>query len=90
MRRLLAYPMPESFFQLVRIYGCTEPTAFKIKIKPTWEALEQALIEHLKKDPYDDEDGIFYLHISTGRPVEMHAFSARAMEEIRDQIEEVN
>ena len=84
------HTMPEDFYQLVRIYGCTEPTVFEGRIRPTWEALHQALIEHLKAEPYDDEDGLFYLHIRPGKPVEMDAFSAAAMKEIREQVEEVN
>jgi hypothetical protein len=69
-------------YRLVRIYGGVEPVVFGTAILPGRAALRKAVATHLKAEPYDDEDGLFYLHLK-GEKVEMHSFGSRQMEEMR-------
>lgn len=79
--------MPESYYQLIRVHGGVEPVLLKPKIEPTWKPLRKVVIEHLKAEPYDEEDGIFVLHVEAGTPLAIYPFSALAMEGIRKEAE---
>ena len=52
---------------LVRIYGDVEP---KVVHGPFDKYnISAALIEYLKKEPYDEEDGLYLLTFDNNRPV---------------------
>ena len=77
----------KSHFQLVRVYGGIEPALLPEKISPDAESLRKAMIAHLKSEPYDDEDGMFYIEVEDGAPITMHAFGAMEMEKMRMEAE---
>jgi hypothetical protein len=78
-----------SYYKLVRIYGCVEPTVFQPRIDPDDDALHEALIEHLKEESYKDEDALFYLYVPDDpkEAVELLAFGASYMEDVLEEVD---
>jgi len=74
-------------YQLIRVYGGVEPALFPEKIPADIESLRKAVVAHLRSEPYDDEDGLYYLEVEGGMPVAVHPFGAMAMEEMRKEAE---
>ena len=78
--------MANTFFQIVRIDGGTDPVVFPNQISTEGDALKDAVTKYLDGWPLDMEDGLFYLYVAPHNGmfpiIEMHSFSNDFMERI--------
>lgn len=75
----------KNYYQLVRIFGGVEPELIEGQISPDEKSLADAVIKHLQEEPYDEDDGLFYLFVENGVPSDICAFSGGEMDELRSQ-----
>jgi len=77
---------PREYYQLLHSYGGCTPYLVGGFLKPTDEALRKAVIEHLRKESFrEDEDSLSFLHIRDGKPVDIFSFSDEEVEEMRKE-----
>ena len=73
-------------YYLIRVYGDVEP---KVVAGPfSSSETNNGLVEHLKEEPYSEEDSLYLLVITNRRP-SIHPFSISFMEECRRKAGEI-
>lgn len=73
-------------YYLIRVYGDVEPKVVAGPFKAS--EIDDGLVEHLKKEPYNEKDGLYLLVTINGTP-SIHSFSAWLMDECRRKAGEI-
>jgi len=77
-------------YVLIRLYGLLEPKIVVNDIPHTEDALEKAIINHMKEEPYGDEyddDCLIIIDVVNGRIVKTFTYSGGYMGELREKAE---